>query len=82
MSHGFRNNVNENLKNVNLTTINPPTVCQQVRFQYENQNLPDTTRAGNQGAYYDLTITVGNKAKTISFTLGINEFKEIVMTIP
>ncbi|HXJ64043.1 MAG TPA: choice-of-anchor D domain-containing protein, partial [Actinomycetota bacterium] len=82
ISHGFRNNVNTNLKNLNLTTLNPPTVCRQVQFQYENQNLPDTTRAGSQGAYYDLTITVGNKAKTISFTLGINEFKEIVMTIP
>jgi hypothetical protein len=81
-SHGFHSNINENLKNLTLTTLNPPTTCQQVQFQYENQNLPDTARAGNQGAYYDLTITVGNQSKTMSFTLDINEFKTIVMTIP
>lgn len=81
-SHGFRSNISENLKNLTLTTIDPPTTCRRVQYQYENQNLPDTTRAGNQGAYYDLTITVGNQSKTMSFTLGINEFKTIVMTIP
>jgi hypothetical protein len=87
MSHGFRSNVNLNLKDVNLQTYAAANVCvapgnKPLQFHYENQNLPDTTRAGNQGAYYDLTITVGNQAKTISFTLGINEFKEIRMTIP
>lgn len=81
-SFGFHKNVNQNYKNLQLTTLNPPTTCEKVQFQYENQTLPDTDRAGNQGAYYKITLTAGNQAKTLSFTLGINEFKTIVMTIP
>jgi Abnormal spindle-like microcephaly-assoc'd, ASPM-SPD-2-Hydin len=82
ISHGFHTNVNINLKNLSLTTIDPPTSCRRIQFQYENQNLPSTDKSGNQGAYYTLTVTVGNQAQTVSFTLAVNEFKVIVLTVP
>ena len=81
-SHGFRKNVSINAKNQVLETIDPPETCERVQFQYENQDLPNTDKVGQQGSYYNLTVTVGNQAKTVTFTLGINEFKTIVMTIP
>ncbi|MFN2545294.1 MAG: choice-of-anchor D domain-containing protein [Actinomycetota bacterium] len=82
VSHGFHSNVNLNMKNLSRVSLSPPTTCLPVMYQYENQNLPNTDRAGNQGAYYDLTVTVGNQSKTLSFSLAVNEFKTIVMTIP
>ncbi|MFL5800091.1 MAG: choice-of-anchor D domain-containing protein [Actinomycetota bacterium] len=82
ISHGFHTNININLKNLSLTTIDPPTSCQRIQFQYENQNLASTDKAGNQGAYYTLTVTAGNQAQTTSFTLAVNEFKVIVLTVP
>jgi hypothetical protein len=82
ISHGFHSNVNINLKNLSLTTIDPPTSCQRIQFQYENQNLPSTDKAGNQGAYYTLTVTAGNQAQTQTFTLAVNEFKVLVLTVP
>jgi Abnormal spindle-like microcephaly-assoc'd, ASPM-SPD-2-Hydin len=82
ISHGFHTAVNVNLKNLALTTIDPPTSCQRIQFQYENQDLPSTDKAGNQGGYYTLTVTAGNQSQTITFTLAVNEFKVIVLTVP
>ncbi len=62
-------------------TANPPNSCQRVQFHYENQDLQSTDLAGQRGSYYILTLTVGNKHATISFTLGVNEFKTIVATV-
>jgi hypothetical protein len=80
-SHGVTNPVNVNLKNVGLTTINPPTSCQQIQFHYENQTLQVAGTAANPGSYYSLTAQVGNKHATLSFTLNLNEFKQITLTV-
>ena len=77
--------VNINLKDLTLTTINPPTSCVPIAFQYENQNLPTTDTVGSSkpGSQYSLTVTTpGNQHAVVTFTLGINEFKVIRMTIP
>lgn len=80
-SHGVTNPVNIQLKNLTLTTINPPTSCQQIQFHYENQGLQAVGTTSNRGAYYVLSITVGNKHYSNSFTLGVNEFKQITATV-
>jgi hypothetical protein len=80
-SHGITNPINVNLKDAALTTINPPTSCQQIQFHYENQTLQATGSAANPGSYYSLTATVGSKHATLSFTLGLNEFKQITLTV-
>jgi Abnormal spindle-like microcephaly-assoc'd, ASPM-SPD-2-Hydin len=81
---GFVNKVNENLKDLTLTTINPPTSCQQIQFQYQNQNLPttDTNGSGNPGSKYNLVVYSGNNHAEVTFTLGVNEFKIIRITVP
>jgi hypothetical protein len=70
---------------VTLTTINPPVSCVPIAFQYENQNLPTTDTVGSSkpGSQYSLTVTApNNNHAVVTFTLGINEFKVIRMTIP
>jgi photosystem II stability/assembly factor-like uncharacterized protein len=80
-SHGLTNPINIQQKNLTLTTIDPPTSCQRIQFHYENQNLPAAGATVQQGSYYDLTVTVGSKHASQTFTLGVNEFKTIVVTV-
>jgi len=79
-SYGVTPNTNVNLKNVPLTTINPPTTCQTIRFHYETA-LPSTAKNGPRGSYYNVRVKVGKKAQSVSFTLGTCDFKEIVITL-
>jgi len=83
-SFGTVRKVNVSLKNLSLTTINPPTSCQQIQFQYENQDLPSTDSAGSAkpGSQYTLSVYNGNQHADLTFTLRINEFKIIRVTIP
>jgi hypothetical protein len=81
-STGTSPNVNINLKDVGVTTINPPTSCQQIRFHYENQLLPSTEETAPKSSYYTLNVSAGgNRRATITFILGPQEFKQIVMTV-
>ena len=80
-SHGLTNPVNIQLKNQALTTIDPPTSCQRIQFEYENQNLQAVGIAAQPGSYYTLSVTVGNKKASVSFPLGVNEFKIITLTV-
>ena len=78
---GVVSHVGENVKNLPLTTIAPPDSCQLIRFHYENQDLPATEGGDTPGSFYQLTVKVGNKQTTLSFTLGVNEFKTLVATV-
>ena len=81
-SVGTSPNVNINIKNLSLQTISPPTSCQTIRFQYENQKLPATEQDHPSSSYYTLDVSAGgNRSATITFVLAPNQFREIVMTI-
>ena len=72
---------NVNLKNLALVTINPPTSCQKIQYQYENQQLSSTDQTAPRGSYYTLSVQVGNKKATLTFGLKVNEFKVLVVTV-
>jgi hypothetical protein len=81
-SVGTSPNVNLNIKSLSLQTINPPTSCQTIRFQYENQKLPATEQDHPSSSYYTLNVSAGgNRQATITFVLAPNQFREIVMVI-
>lgn len=80
-SHGLTKPVNIQLKNLSLVTISPPTSCQTIQYQYENQKLQVAGYAGNRGAYYTLSVSVGNKHATISFTLNVADFKTLSVVV-
>ena len=81
-STGTSPNVNINLGTVGLTTINPPTSCQQIKYHYENQLLPATEQTAPKSSYYTINVGAGgNRKATETFTLGPQEFKQIVLTI-
>jgi hypothetical protein len=80
--HGVISNVNLMEKNLGLTTIDPPVSCQRIQFQYENQELPTTYNTTMNGSYYSLTVTLNNgRSTTETFTLDVNEFKTLVITV-
>jgi hypothetical protein len=80
-ANGVASPPNINLKNLPLTTIDPPTSCTRIQMQYENQNLSSTDQTAPKSSYYTLTVTVGNKKSTLTFGLKVNEFKLIVVTV-
>jgi hypothetical protein len=80
-SHGLTNPVNIDLKNLPLVTISPPTSCQTIQYQYENQNLQVAGHAANPGSYYTLSVAVGNRHATISFTLNVADFTTLSVVV-
>ena len=80
-ANGVSSPSNINLKDLPLQTIDPPTSCQRIQMQYENQSLAVTNQTAPKGSYYTLTVTVGNKKSTVTFGLAVNEFKLIVITV-
>ena len=81
-SVGTSPNVIINIKNLPLQTISPPTSCQTIRFQYENQKLPATEQDHPSSSYYTLNASAGgNRQSTITFVLAPNQFREIVMVV-
>jgi hypothetical protein len=80
-ANGVSSPPNINLKNLPLVTIDPPTSCQTIKRQYENQNLSATNQSAPKSSYYTLTVTVGNKKSTMTFGLKVNEFKLIVINV-
>jgi hypothetical protein len=80
-SFGIKQKVNVDSRNNSLTTIDPPTSCQRIRFQYENQGLSAADTINQKSSYYVLKLVQGNKSTTITFTLGVNEFKTIVLRV-
>jgi hypothetical protein len=81
-SVGTSPNVNVSLKSLTLQTINPPTSCQTLRFQYENQKLPATEQDHPSSSYFTLNVSAGGtRQSTTTFVLAPNQFREIVMVI-
>jgi hypothetical protein len=79
-SHGTAQNVNENKKNLPVVAV--PTSCTAgQQRQYENQSLPATDTVNQRSSYYTLSVTAGGKSTTITFTLGVTEFKTLTVTI-
>ena len=77
-SHGVTPPGNINLKNLALVTR---TTCQQISYHYDNEALPATDTTNPRGSYYALSVSVGNKSVNVVFTLGVAEFKTIVVTV-
>src|SRR6185503_1173908 len=70
------------IQHLPLQTISPPTSCQTIRFQYENQKLPATEQDHPSSSYYTLNASAGgNRQSTITFVLAPNQFREIVMVV-
>ena len=46
-SYGTKKRIKVDRRNLALTTIDPPTSCQRIQFQYENQNLPTAVNVGH-----------------------------------
>ena len=50
-------------------------------MQYQNQSLPATDTTNQRSSYYNLDVTAGGKSTSITFTLGVSEFKTLVVTV-
>jgi hypothetical protein len=46
-----------------------------------DQSLPATDTLNQRSSYYTLAVTAGGKSTTVTFTLGVTEFKTLVVTI-
>jgi len=79
-AHGTAQKVNVNDSNLSLQSVTTSCDPTQQR-QYENQSLPATDTLNQRSSYYVLSVTAGGKSTTITFTLGVDEFKTIVVTI-
>jgi hypothetical protein len=77
---GTAQNVNVNLSNLSLSGVATSCVAGQ-QEQYENQSLPATDTLNQRASYYTLSVTAGGKSTTVTFVLGVAEFKTIMVTI-
>jgi hypothetical protein len=69
---------NINLKNLKLVKR---TTCSQISYQYDNELLSATDTTNLRGSYYASSANVGNKSTNIVFTIGVAEFKSLVVTV-
>jgi hypothetical protein len=76
-SYGVKPITNVSLKDAPLRTASS---CQPISFHYETV-LPATTTTGQRGSSYNLSVRVGKKSQSLSFTLGTCDFKQIVITL-
>jgi hypothetical protein len=79
-SHGT--SVGVNINTSTLLKVPVTTSCQAGQERhYENQNLPSAGTPNQRSSYYTLAVSVGGKSTTITFTLGVSEFKEITIVV-
>jgi hypothetical protein len=69
--------VNTHLKDVSLTTIDPPDTWKRIQYHYMTALDP----VGDGGSY-ELRVQVDNKKQTLNFTLGAGEFRELTIMLP
>lgn len=71
-----------NINEGNLQLVPVPTSCDATaQRQYENQSLPATDTTNQRSSYYTLSLSAGGKSTTVTFTLGVAEFKTMVVTV-
>lgn len=70
--------INVHLKDVSLTTIDPPASRQRIQYHFQTA-LPATD---DDDDYYEIRVKVGKKTRSPTFTLGTSEFKQITITLP
>ena len=81
-SHGVNPNAGTpSLKDLPLTTVTTSGGCHANQYQYQ-ATLPSTETNGPSGSYYELRVQVEDKKQTVGFTLGMCEFKQLVITLP
>ena len=80
-SSGINPVVTIGLRDLTLTSINPLTSCQPIQFQYENQSLSATDSANKKSQYTLAVSGSGGRTTTVTFNLGVSEFKVIVVTV-
>jgi len=78
-SHGTSTNVNINTGTLNLVAV--PNACTASQMQFEAQGLPTAGTPNQRSSYYTLSISVGGKSTTTTFTLGVSEFKTMTITV-
>jgi hypothetical protein len=69
--------VNTHIKDVPLTTIDPPDSWQRIQFHYMTGLDP-----AEGGSNYTLEVKVGNMKKKLDFTLAPGEFQELTVMLP
>jgi hypothetical protein len=79
-SHGTSQNVNVNLKNLTLQPVTTSCTPGQ-QMQYQNQALPAAGTPNQRASYYTLSISAGGKSTTVTFTLGVSEFKTMTVVV-
>ena len=50
-------------------------------MQFDQQGLPTAGTVNQRSSYYTLAVTAGGKSTTTTFTLGVSEFKILVVTM-
>jgi hypothetical protein len=68
--------VSTHLRDVPLTTIDPPASWKRIQYHYMTALLP--TSGSNT---YTLRVQVGNKKQTVQFMLDPDQFQQIVVTL-
>jgi len=71
-----------NLKNLPLTTLNPPQSCETRQYHYRSALPPTGTGSGNSDGSYELRVRAANQQLKQNFTLAAGEFKDLVITLP
>jgi hypothetical protein len=78
--HGTAAKVNVHDKNLPLVPVPTSCIAGEQR-QYENQDLPAADTTGQRGSYYVLSVSVGGKSTTVTFTLAPTQFDTLVVTV-
>ena len=79
--NGGPNHTKINLKNAPLKVIVPPKSWKTIQYQLMAA-LPSSSTSFPPKVYpYTLDVRMGNKHQTMSFTLGVKEFKQVVITL-
>jgi hypothetical protein len=77
MLKSSKSKVETHLKDVPLTTIDPPVSWKQIQFHYVTALYP-----AEDGNEYELRVQAGNRKQTLTFTLIPGEFKELTIKLP
>ena len=78
---GAASSININLMSLSLVPVTTSCIAGEQRQYRESVASQHRNRGPERATYYTLTVSVGGKNATLTFTLGPTEFKTIVMTV-